>query len=263
MQVSRLRARAGSAWVREGFRLLRAGPIPLIVITMGYMLLLFLSMAIPVVGNFAPLVLTPVLSVGLMHAVRAIDRKQPVTPAMLFNGFRDGAGQAWKSLLILGVVNAIATLAALGASALFDGGVVKDIAIGQIDESDPRLQDTNLLWSVLTFLFLYTPVQMSLWYSPLFVAWHGLSPAKALFFSLIAVARNKWAFVNYLITWMLVAVAISAVVQLLSAVLSGTPTMLSLALMPISLVMITAFYCSFWPGYRDVIRDEPTRNMQE
>jgi hypothetical protein len=103
------------------------------------------------------------------------------------------------------------------------------------------------------FILLYLPVQMAMWYAPIFVGWHRVSPGKALFFSLVAVWRNKYAFVIYGLGWVVVAIALSMAVQLLRTVLpeGAMPILMS----PLSLAMLGALYCSFWPSYRDVVND--------
>ena len=254
MQVTRVSARAGSGWVAGGFRLLRKAPLPIAATTMGYMLILALLMYIPKTGGFLPLLLTPLLMVGLMDAVRAVDQGRVATPAMLLNGIKEQGGRAAGPLMALGLVNAATTLAALAASYAIDGGALWDMPAGRVEDGDPRLADGNLTWSILAFLAIYVPAQMSLWYAPLFVAWDGLSAPKALFFSLIAVARNKWAFLQYMVGWFFVLVLASVVIQVLNGVLGGTPVLLSMMLMPVFLIIVGAVYSSIWPTYRDTVR---------
>ena len=64
-----------------------------------YLIMLMATTLIPLLGPFAPMLVTPVMSVGVMHAVRAADRGQTPTPQMLFAGFRDRGGAAWPLLL--------------------------------------------------------------------------------------------------------------------------------------------------------------------
>lgn len=253
MRIPTLPAKAGKRWVVEAFTLLRGATIPLMVVTMCYLLLLMFSTVVPGVGAFGPLLLTPLLSVGLMHAVRAAAEGRAPSPALLFRGIKDRGGKAWLPLLGLGVLNALSTVLALGVSALIDGGVLFEIVSGTIAPDDPRLTQGTLPLSVLVFLAVYTPLQMALWFAPLFVAWHDLPPAKALFFSLATLMRNKGPFLVYGLCWMGVAIAASVVVQIIRMLLGGMPLLMSLVLSPVSLIVLTALYCSFWPGYRDLV----------
>jgi hypothetical protein len=88
-----------------------------------------------------------------------------------------------------------------------------------------------------------------------FVAWHRLHPVKALFYSLVGVWRNRSAFSVYLLGWIAVAIGLSVALQLAKPLLPGS--LLPLLLSPLSLVMLAALYCSFWPSYRDVVEDGP------
>ena len=255
MHIEQLPAKTGRTWVLDGFRLLRRAPLPLLALTFIYLLVLMVATLIPLIGPFAPMMLTPALAVGVMHAVRTAEHGDLPTPQMLFAGFRASAGRAWRALLALGVINAASTLVALGLASLADGGTLLRIATGQVVSDDPSLQDSSLVFASLIFLLAYTPMQMALWFAPLFCAWHEQPPLKAMFFSLAAVMRNRWAFLQYALGWFAVALVASLAIQLLKMLLGSSPLLISLVLSPTSLVVLTALYCSFWATYRDVVRD--------
>ncbi|TXL68244.1 BPSS1780 family membrane protein [Zeimonas arvi] len=258
MQINPLRAATGWRWVRDGFSLLRRQPIALLAITFLNLMLLSLSVVIPLVGAVSPLVLTPALMVGLMHAVRSAEAGRMPSPGLLFAGFRDAGGTAWRPLLVLGGFNAAATLAALALAALADGGTLMRLATGQAGADEMGADDSSMLYAAIVFVLVYTPIQMAMWYAPLFAAWHKVPPAKALFFSFFAVWRNKWAFLVFGAGWFAVAFLASLAVRLLDSLLGDSPVLLSMLLSPLSLVLITAVYCSFWASYRDAVVDAQT-----
>ena len=78
--------------------------------------------------------------------------------------------------------------------------------------------------------------------------------------SFMAVLRNKGAFVVYALSWFGVAFAASFVVRVLNAMLGDNPVAMSMVLSPLSLILISAVYCSFWPTYRDAVADAQTRS---
>ena len=39
----------------------------------------------------------------------------------------------------------------------------------------------------------------------------------------------------------------------MQGMLGGSPMLLSAVMSPLSLVLLTAVYCSFWPTYRDAV----------
>ncbi len=262
MNIRQLPAATGRRWVIEGFRLLRRFPIPMLALTFLYLLVLMVTTLVPLVGPFAPMLVTPTLAVGLMHAVRAADNDRMPTPQMLFAGIRDQHTRAWRPLLLLGLVNVLSTLLALSFASLADDGTLLKIATGQSTPDDPSLKESSLLLASLSFLLIYTPVQMGLWYAPLFVAWHGVAPPKAMFFSFFAVMRNKWAFVQYALAWFVAALIASLIIQLMKAMFGDAPLLISLVLSPMSLIVLTALYCSFWPTYRDAVATGPEDSLE-
>ena len=232
MQIAQLPAAAGRRWVFEGFRLFMRQPAPLLVLTFLYLLLVLASSLVPAVGPMLVLLLTPGLMVGAMHAVRAVDRGELGGRQGLVDGFRRAAVEAGRSLLTLGLVNVGAALLAFLLSSL--------------------LTDDPMMQFVVTQA-LYAPVQLPLWYAPMFVAWHRLPPGKAMFFSVVAVLRNKGAFLQYVAAWAALALAASLCVQVLLLAFGMSPLLVLFVFLPLSLVMPTAVYCSFWPTYRDAV----------
>lgn len=256
MQVLKMSAPTGWRWVADGFRLLRRQPLALLAMVFLFLIVLTLPTIIPMVGGFLPLLLTPMLSFGLMCAFRVADRGQLPRPGMLFAGLREARGAAWRPLLLLGAFNALATLVALTLTTLVDGGTLMRIATGTIGSDDPGLRQNSLVVAALLFLLVYTPIQMALWYAPMFVAWHRQRLTQSLFFSFVAVWRNRGAFLAFALGWLAVAFMVSLAVQLLRGLVGASPLLASFVLSPLSLAMLTALYGSIWATYRDPIRDE-------
>ncbi|HYF59350.1 MAG TPA: BPSS1780 family membrane protein [Burkholderiaceae bacterium] len=252
-----MRAPAGLGWkwVGEGFALLRRRPLALLGLTVLFFFTLVLPSALPLVGPFAPLVLMPALSVGYMQAVRTAEDGRMPSPWTLYDALRARRGRGARPLLMLGLIYAGVTALALAVSAIGDGGTLFRMATGTIGSDDPALADGGLPFAAVLFLLVYTPVQMAMWYAPLFVAWHGRSPVQAMFYSLVGVWRNKAVFTVYLLGWFGVFVGVGVALRLLGPLLPGP--VLPMLLSPLMLVMAAAIYCSFWPSYRDLVRDGP------
>lgn len=231
MQITRVPASNGRRWVFDGFRILRRQPGPLLVLTFLYLLLVLVSSAIPAVGPVVVLLVTPGLLVGAMAAVRAAERGEIGQKRGLAEGFREAAHAA-RPLAMLGLVNVGAALFAY--------------LVASVVTEDPMMQ-------FAVTQMLYAPVQLPLWYAPMFVAWHRIAPGKAMFFSVVAVARNKGAFAQYVLTWAGLAMLASVGVQLLVVTFGIAPALILVIFLPLSLLMPTAVYCSFWPTYRDVV----------
>ena len=52
------------------------------------------------------------------------------------------------------------------------------------------------------------------------------------------------------------ALIASLAVQALKFVFGGESLLISLVLSPLSLIVLTALYCSFWPTYRDTVQED-------
>lgn len=254
MQIEVLPARTGLKWVGAGFRLLRRALLPLLVITFLYPLLMVVTSALPMIGPFAPLLFIPIFSLGVMHAVRAVDRGEPPNPLMLFAGFRTGSVRILRDLLLLGLFNVVATGAALMVVSLVDDGMLLRLLTGQARAGDQTLEDQSVILAGSLFALLSMPVQLALWYAPLFVAWHEVTVTKSLFFSLLAVLRNKGAFLLLFVGWLGLAAVLSAVVQIVSRLFGVSPQMMPVVMSPLSLIMVAAMYCSYWLTYKDAVR---------
>jgi hypothetical protein len=255
MQVKRVPAATGWRWVVQGAGLLRRHPLPLI----GLMVLFFFSVALPTVlpliGQFASIALMPALSLGFMQAVRTAESGRMPSPWLLYDGLRAQGGRGAIPLLQLGLINCVLTFGALALSALADGGALFRLFNGALSPEDPALRDSGMVLAALVFLLLYLPVQMAMWYAPMFVGWHRASPPRALFYSWVCVWRNKAAFTVYGLGWFVVLVSLSILVRIAGTVLPAA--MLPILLSLVSIALLSAIYCSFWPTYRDVVLDGP------
>ena len=251
MQVRRVPALAGWRWVTEGFAILAASPMPLMASGILMLFTLLVLSAPPVLGAFLPLVLSPALSFGYLQAIRRAQEGKPAAAWTLFSGLRPSAGATMRSLLIIGVINASATAGALMATAAIDDGQWLRLLTSAQEQSTPQAVPGDTVYAALIFMVLYAPLQVALWYAPLFAGLHRTPPLKALVFSAVAVWRNKAAFFMYFAGWFAVAVGLSVLIQILVSVVPSGLSALVLA--PAFLLLLAALYCSFWPTYRDTI----------
>jgi len=259
MQVNRVPPSQGVRWIREGLGLVRRALLPLSMLTLAYLFALMVLTLIPVIGPAAPLIVVPSLSVGLMVAVRDADRGKNPQLITLLAGLRDYGGATRNRLLVLGLVNAATTLLALAAAASADDGTLMKIATGAAEASDLEQLGSEVLWASAIFMALYLPAQMALWFAPVFVSWHRLGIGQSLFFSFFTVWRNRSAFAVFLGGWFCLALLASLVLQVIKAVAPDTPVLISIVLTPLSLILMTGLYASYWPSYRDSVEGDPRR----
>ena len=80
--------------------------------------------------------------------------------------------------------------------------------------------------------------------------WQGISPAKSLFFSLLACWQNKGALALFMLAWMGVFMMTGLVLSLLSSLL-GSPDLLASLLFATALTLAAMFFSSFYFTFRD------------
>jgi hypothetical protein len=87
------------------------------------------------------------------------------------------------------------------------------------------------------------------WHAPALVHWGAQGWAKALFFSSVAVWRNKGAFAVYGLAWAALWVGLLVIVSL-GVGLFG-PQRFTFVATPLTLVFSTVFYASLWFTFAD------------
>ncbi len=190
MQARRLPARQGVAWVIAGYRLFRANPPLLTIISFVYLMAAMLMLAIPAgIGGLLFPIIQPMLILAVANGCRGIattnqlNQQKMRTPPDLLAGIRTqrrllmqlGALQLAASILIMLIV------------------FVVDI------KPDPAKPD-EMLQTVALVTALSAPILMAFWFAPLLTGWHQIPPLKSVFFSLVAGLRNWRAFLVYGLT---------------------------------------------------------------
>jgi hypothetical protein len=92
------------------------------------------------------------------------------------------------------------------------------------------------------------------WHAPALVHWHGVSPGKSLFFSLVACKRNFGAFTVFGLVWLGVFMAVGVVVAFL-ALAMGNPELVAALMFPASMLIAAMFFTSLFFSYRDCFDD--------
>lgn len=247
MLIRSVPASTGALWVRDGWRLLARQPLGLPAMVVVYMMMLLVPalLPLPFIGLAISGVLAPFATLALLAACREVDHKRAPTMAVFAQPFRDEKVRV--PLFRLGLLNAallivVATLATV---------------LGPPEPATPpiSLQDIQLDALVLQ-LVLYTPVLMLMWFAPPLVGWHAMGPGKAMFGSVVACWRNKWALLVYALTASALMLAVSLVsVSIFSALVSSGQT-LSVLLAPIALLLMTILQASFYVMYRSIFGTE-------
>lgn len=235
----------GWAWLHEGLALWRRSPALLTFLAFGYLLALLVISVFPVIGQPVASLLMPVLSLGVLNGCRAIDSGRKVGPDVLLSGFKANV----QTLVTIGGLYLVGSLAVLALTSLADGGVLlKVMTGGRVDEAATR--DPNLMLALLLAIALSTPVMMAYWFAPLLAGWWKLSAPKAMFFSFHACLRNWRPFFAYAIALMLFCAVLPGI--LLGVVGLISPQLATLLSIPLPLLLVPVVFASFYANARDV-----------
>jgi uncharacterized membrane protein len=184
-------ANRGVAWWSDGWRLFKAAPVVWIVITLLYLVVIICLHFVPLLGQIASTILTPVLAGGVLLGCRALDRGGELTIGHLFAGFSERTAP----LLVLGALffvgGLLVTIVVFGVGAmLFGMATLSAMASAQSAlEWMAMFGGSVLAWLVIAFL-VAIPVIMACWYAPALVALRAEQPIAALGYSLRGILRN-------------------------------------------------------------------------
>jgi hypothetical protein len=245
MQVNTLSAAQGIDWLRQGWTLFKRQPLGLPAMTVVYLFLRYAPLLVPLIGVAIAGFLAPFAVVGMMTACREAAAGRSPMPAAFARAFSDRAGQ--RALVRLGLFH-------MGVSvgvALFTAAFMPDF--GDKVPTMPELIDSIPVWLLAVVFLAEVLMLMLMWFAPLFASWHGQPAGKALFFSFAAVARNKWAFLLFGATVMLIAVLAIQLLATLLAALSAREAA-GLLIAPFVLVVIAIVQCAAYASYTAIVR---------
>lgn len=176
-------------WLRQGWAAFIANPGLWLAMTV-LILVIFLGLQIvPLIGTLAANLLMPVLTAGMLHAIRRLGDENTFEIGDLFAGFKRNTGP----LILVGVIYMAGWLligllmmvlvggsVAGGVIAGFGGqpGVGAGIGLGGI-----------LIASVLSLL-LGAPLLMAVWFAPALVYFNDMAPIDAMKASFAANLKN-------------------------------------------------------------------------
>ncbi|MBA3772168.1 MAG: hypothetical protein H0X13_06720 [Ramlibacter sp.] len=234
MKLNIVPARTGIQWVKLGIQTFCRQPLALSGLFFMYMATVIMVALLPVVGVVLGGMLVPAATLGLMVATEEATKGRFPMPSVLLSAFRAGR-QRMRAMLLLGIIYAVGSLAITSLASLLTGGPV---AQGEVD------------LSTLAALALHTPLFLMFWHAPALVHWHGVTPAKSLFFSVVACLRNLGAYLVYGLGWLGLFVGVGSAFGLVGALLGGAD-LARAVMMPLALLMAAMFSTSIYFTFRD------------
>jgi uncharacterized membrane protein len=164
---------------------------------------------IPLLGNIAGALLSPILIGGLMAGCRALERNDELTVSHLFAGFSEKAGP----LFILGLlefgISLVAMLIAAAIIFLTLGAMFLGVLTGKGPDPSTTIDASYIIGAlvvVLILVALFIPVTMAVWFAPALVMLDGVEPWAALKSSFFGCLKNVGSFLVYGIAWIVLGI---------------------------------------------------------
>ncbi|MCU0950922.1 MAG: hypothetical protein MUC68_07615 [Burkholderiaceae bacterium] len=234
-------------WLLDGVKLFRKQPLGLPAMVGAYLGMLLLPAVVPLVGVAIAGILSPFATVGLMQCFREAALGRAPTLAQFAQPFQDPRTRL--QLFRLGMFNAGLLMLVALLSAL--------LSPEPATSTPPQTLEDLPLDAMLLQMLLYSPVMALMWFAPLLTGWHGMTPGKAMFGSVVACWRNLGAMLIYgLASLALLLGVLMAAIAVLSVLVPSREILMVLAA-PIVLVLMTIVQGSFFPMYLSVFTEMP------
>jgi len=265
MNLNLVPARTGVTWVQQGVKTFVAQPMVFFSLFMVFMTAVAFLSLVPVIGGVLGLMVIPAMTLGLMVATEQVsigrEGKTKMATAAVFVAALSAVRQRAKSLSILGFMFALCVLAAVWLASLFDDGQLQSLVSEDGTANIETMQSASFQLAFILRLVFYVPISLLFWHAPALVHWHGITPVKSLFFSVVACFRNFGAMTLFGIVWMLMSLAASVVLGLIGtvavAVAGGAGGGFGAALIIGGSLALTAmFFCTNWFMFRDTFQAE-------
>ena len=246
---------AGQAWLIQGFKIFKKQPLIWIFSLFTYWTAMFLFGLVPIFGLIITLILSPGLAFGFIALARAVDENQIPFPKLIISGF---TGAHAKSMLLLGIIYVLQIILVLILSITLDGGsLLKAISTGEFPVYSNNLpsNSTSNGFGAMIAVLAYIPVMMSFWYAPQLVVWNKFSATKAVFYSFFAVWLNRKSFLFYGLLWFAIVLFLIFLFSTLANLFASFKQVLTLGIMPLSLVLMSVAHGSYYASTKSVFMD--------
>ncbi len=246
MKLNIVPARTGTKWVKLGMQTFARQPLALAGLFFIYMAAVIVVAQLPVIGLLIGGMLVPAATLGLMAATAEATKGRFPMPSVLISAFRAGR-QRVRAMLLLGLFYTVGSTLATGIATIIAGPPAP--AANEVDGA------------TLLALALHTPLFLMFWHAPALVHWHGVTPAKSVFFSMVACLKNFGAFLIYGLTWLIVFLGVGTLFGVLGGLLGG-PDMARAVMMPTALLMASMFSTSMYFTFLDSFVATPDADPQ-
>jgi hypothetical protein len=258
-------AAQGLRWIQLGWQVFRQAPLALSSLLALFLLAAALIQMLGLVGALLGLAALPLVSLAFMLSTHQLLQKKMPGWQVLAQPFRLTRERSHAQLRI-GLLYVIATVAVMSLGNWIDAGRFEALQetlaqTGQDGASQKAaeealaaaLADPNFFWAALVRLGGVLLISIPFWHAPALVHWGGQGALQALFSSTLGVWRNKAAFGLNGLGWLGLLLASSLALAVVAGAL-GSPGLLPMLVMPLTLFLGTVFYCGLYFMFVDSFR---------
>ena len=252
LQVQKVAAIQGWRWITQGFQLFRQQPFGFLSLLAFFLMTAFLLALIPVIGSLVYGLITQGLSLGVMTACRFAEQNKPIRPALLLAGFNAYGRPSAKALLALGAIYSLGAALVIAFTLWFDNGTLLQLLQGQEIDTQAFFK-AEVTQAMLVAVLGYVLLTAIFWYAPFFICWHQLPALKALFFSVVAVWRNKKAFLVYGLAIFGLGIGLQLFLGVLGQFLKPENFIYGFISFGLLLTYLCVTHCAVYISYKNVI----------
>ena len=246
MSIKRVSANHGWYWLIEGLTLWTRAPAFLCFLVFASLGENILLCSFPKIGALLASMAWPILALGIFNGCRAIDRKRPLRPGLLFSGVR---GQTQTlDLLLAGIIFFLPTTLLLLSTYFVDGGVVwRLLQNGEWPEGE--LSATDTLYDFLIVVVLPAPLWAAYLVVPQLIGWWKLSVPDAILTGLRGMLHNWLPLSIYILCYFFINVVAVFVINAFNLTIEGAGILIAAVFI---IVFIPVLFGSVYLAARDI-----------
>jgi len=262
LRLKQVPALQGALWVRRGLRAFLQSPLGFSTQLMAFFFAtMLLSLLLPFVGSLLSLMALPLLSLAAMAGTASTLKGGMPHPGQLIEPLRTPGPRRATLLKLCGLYGALSLLVLVLAQQVMGDALQQLQTVYTQDATPEQVQaatgDPRLVQGLGLQLLLMSLLSVPFWHAPALVHWAGQGLGQALFSSTVAVWRCRGAFVVYAAMWLGLLITAGTAATLIAA-LFGATRLLGVAVLPLALMGMTAFYASLYFTFDDSFGlDEP------
>lgn len=249
-----LPAIAGIYWITRGWALFINKPWSILAAVISILMInLTLTYLLQKIGTVILIILNPVFYLSLMGviAIRLLPTQNNIFKHLiniinhskiLINLLRLG-----MAYLMSFMVSSLLTVLLMNEETR--SNIQKIATDDSININNPIVQ-ADLLNQSATIIPMMILTVLMFWFTNQLVGWHGQSIAKALFFNIMAIWRNKIPFMVYIAGWLIIGCGILILINF--CLIYNID--IQVLILPIMLIITAWFFCTAYASYESMIQ---------